>query len=500
MIGFFIYLLKVSGWIAVWWLIYRFFLNKETFYTFNRAYLLTGLAASFLIPLTKIRYPVEIFLTQTPMVTATDSIQAATQPFDIFSVLFYLYVVCVVFFFIRQLFLLLKINGQIRSAGYTIVRNCRLIDSSETKIPFSFNNYVFLNLRQISEEERQLILAHECSHISQRHWLDLIIMESVCILLWFNPFSWLYLRSVKENHEYLADEAVIQNGYSPVRYRAVLINRSMNTPVFSLVNTFASYKLKRISMMKKEISNPLKKLAVLLLVPAVCFFFWAFSEPEYHVTVIEPNEAPIVSQNDTIKKNDEVVVIAYGTQKKDPVVTVSQNDTIKIANSVSYRILRGSSPLFVIDGKESASSLNEVNPNQIDNITILKDASAVNVYGEKGKNGVIIISTKKISNSTEKVPVPIASQIDTITIRGSADSSEVVVRGIGLLRGASPLLIIDGVVCEEESLAKLDPNDIESIAVLKDKAAEIYGTRAKNGVILITTKKAKTPPERIVIF
>jgi len=109
MSAFFIYIFKVSCWITVWWLIYHIFLRKETFYTFNRIYLITGLVASLLIPLMTIHYPVEIFVS----LTSTGALAKNIQPLervDFYTILFYLYVFFGAFFIILQLFLLLKIN------------------------------------------------------------------------------------------------------------------------------------------------------------------------------------------------------------------------------------------------------------------------------------------------------------------------------------------------------------------------------------------------------
>ena len=451
MSAFFIYLLKAGGWIAAGWLVYYFFLRNEKFYTFNRVYLMIVPAVSFLIPLVKIHYPVEVFMAHTSTSAIAGNIQTPVQRVDIYSVLFYIYIFCIVFLIIRQLFLLLKIKALIRSAGYTVVDKFRLVNSPETKITFSFFNYIFLNFRQTTEVERQLIIAHERSHIFQRHWIDLAVAEIACILLWFNPFVWFYLRSVKENHEYLADEAVIRNGFSPVCYRAALINQSFNAPVFSLVNSFSHYKFKRIAMMKKETSNPLKKLAVMLLIPAACIFLWAFSKPEYRVTTIES--------------------------------TVLWNDTVTINNSSinsSPFIIHGDttvSPRIFVDGKDSSySSVKKINPSQVESVALHVYESGDKTDSEKVKNSVVIITTKKDSQSTK-------DSIDNkkLEFHFSTDS------GTYTTCDSPPLYIVDGK--EVSTIKDIDPRQIESFAVLKDTSAvELYGEKGKNGVVMIVTK------------
>ena len=132
-------------------------------------------------------------------------------------------------------------------------------------------------------------------------------------------------------------------------------------------------------MMKKESSNPLKKLAVLLLVPAAGFFLWAFAEPEYHVNATEVTQQ---TSNVNLLANDS---------------GPSPKDTLKSESEVHQDF----SPLVFIDGKESSVSIDELDVNRIESISILKNDT---IYGEKGKNGVVYITTKKINIFTISIP------------------------------------------------------------------------------------------------
>jgi len=120
-------------------------------------------------------------------------------------------------------------------------------------------------------------------------------------------------------------------------------------------------------------------------------------------------------------------------------------------------------PLIVIDGIELGDVKN-ISPESIESITVLKDQSAVKIYGEKGKNGVVVISTKR--NQSEKV-------------EGKVDAS---------LKIDSPLIVVDGI--EFGDIKSISPENIESITVLKDQSAvKVYGEKGKNGVVIISTKK-----------
>jgi len=332
---------------------------------------------------------------------------------------------------------------------------------------------------------------------------------------------WFYQRSIKENHEYLADEAVIRSGYSPACYHATLINQSLNIPVFQFVNSFAYYKFKRITMMKKENSNPFKKLAVLLLVPAASFLFWAFAEPEYRVTTVESPQqqgnvlltaddlarveninvfnvldTPVVSGRDlqkTINRSldEEVAVIGYG--KMDTIIkesSIPTNGEIKVISyrnidTLSIRNNLASSPLIIIDGKESThATLEKLKADEIESISVLKDASATAVYGEKSKKGVVIVTTKRIFNSPE-------------VLVKEKDNSRIIVRIEGLSSDISPLLIIDGEESSPAIFKELEPDEIESISILKDASATaVYGEKGKKGVIIVITKKNNNFPKR----
>ena len=120
-------------------------------------------------------------------------------------------------------------------------------------------------------------------------------------------------------------------------------------------------------------------------------------------------------------------------------------------------------PLVYIDGKLSDNDgLESTNPNSIKSVSVLKDKAAIEKYGEKGKNGVILITTKENKKSATLF---------------NSDKEE-------------PIIYIDGELSKNEVLKKLDPDSIEKMEVLKgEKAIEEYGEKAKNGVILITLKK-----------
>ena len=157
----------------------------------------------------------------------------------------------------------------------------KLIKTPDYTSSFSFFSYVFVN-PSITDVETKEIVNHELVHIRQKHWVDLVLVELLCILQWFNPLVWIYVRFIRQNHEYLADEEALQRTSDPAIYRATLLNQLVGAPVVSLANSF-NYSLnkKRFNMMKNIISSPYRKMKILLILPVFAIVFYAFAKPDY---------------------------------------------------------------------------------------------------------------------------------------------------------------------------------------------------------------------------
>jgi hypothetical protein len=169
----------------------------------------------------------------------------------------------------------------IRRAGSVSSDQVKLIKTAEYDSAFSFFSYVFVN-PSVTEIEIKEIMNHEMVHIRQKHWLDLMLVELLCILQWFNPVVWIYIRLIRQNHEYIADKVALQRTSDPAIYRAALLNQIVGSPVISLVNSF-NYSLnkKRFTMMKNIISSPYRKMKILFILPVFAIVFYAFAKPDY---------------------------------------------------------------------------------------------------------------------------------------------------------------------------------------------------------------------------
>ena len=248
--------------------------------------------------------------------------------------------------------------------------------------------------------------------------------------------------------------------------------------------------------MKKNISNPTKKLFALLAIPAIAIFLMAFSEKEYVVKDVKEDRIHYLSVQNGAKEKNGVCLI---TTTRDGKVVKGQPNMLSPTNSkqqdLSFTFYNQAKdkPLYMIDGKE-VSNIDNILPDEIYSITVLKDNSAISIYGEKGKNGVILITTKAFADQNpellqqqtelEKKPQELEK------LSEEHPKKTLSVSFFNDMLPNKPLYIVDGE--EVSTVDNLLPEQIESISVLKENTATTtYGEKGKNGVVLITTKKSQ---------
>jgi len=280
------YLLESSVCIGLFYALYWAFLKNETFFVLNRFYLILSLIASFIIPLFNIPSPL---ITNTISLRPDFSAQSplpAADGFSLISLMLLIYTLGVIFFLFRflvqltQIVIVIKKNGINRFQGQNIV----VVENERT--PFSFFNLIFLNKKSIPPGSLTRIITHESIHIKQMHSIDLLIMELTSIFYWFNPFVWPYKKSLKEIHEYLADNAVIAQGCSTAGYQLLILEQNVGGKLFELANNLKQSQIKRrITMMTKIKSRKRAGLKVLLFLPLAAMLILVFADAR---TVINP--------------------------------------------------------------------------------------------------------------------------------------------------------------------------------------------------------------------
>lgn len=267
-------LLQSSLSIAVIYLVYHVFLRKDTFFKTNRFYLITAILFSLFIPFIDLSFlfgPIErtYFVLLDPIIISPEGIRVTldNNP-SVFQILLAIYFTGVIIFLLRFLFQLGQLALLIHRYGISKRQGMRFVFTDKTYSPFSFFNIVFLNRTDLESIDTQKIIAHEKVHIQQWHSLDLMLLEIITIIQWFNPFIWIYRHAVKTLHEYLADEGVLHSGMDVKVYSALLFSQSTGIQINDLANNFSKSLLKRrFIMMTKSRTQKFARLKLMFVLP-----------------------------------------------------------------------------------------------------------------------------------------------------------------------------------------------------------------------------------------
>ncbi|MDE5710063.1 MAG: M56 family metallopeptidase, partial [Bacteroides sp.] len=163
----------------------------------------------------------------------------------------------------------------------------QLIICPEKISSFSWGKFIVLSQEDYDNYADEILL-HEQMHLCYRHTLDLLWMEVLLVVQWFNPAVWLLMRDLRELHEFEADNGVLTYGIDATQYQLLLVKKSVGTRLYSMANGFNHSKLKnRINMMLKRRTNSWARLKVMLFVPVAAGTLMAFAQPEVRETVAQ---------------------------------------------------------------------------------------------------------------------------------------------------------------------------------------------------------------------
>ncbi|MDM8160609.1 TonB family protein [Labilibaculum sp. K2S] len=272
------YLLQSSAVLVLFYLIYILILRNERFFAEIRFYLLGSAFLALILPLLKFSYAItveSVFVNDSMGDLFVDSlsgeaIQHAKSIISLESLLLLIYLTVCTVLFVRSVLKVLQIRQLIKAGEYQIVDEQKVILLDQSISAFSFFGYIVMNREEFSDKSLNNIFAHEKVHAQQKHWIDLLFVELLTIVFWFNPFVWLYQVAVKQTHELLADDGVIARGFNIGQYQAILMNQIMGTEVLGLANNFNySITKKRMIMMSKEKSPQNRRYKLLIVIPVV---------------------------------------------------------------------------------------------------------------------------------------------------------------------------------------------------------------------------------------
>ena len=506
---FFIYILKSSVCLVLFYLFFRLLLSKETFHRFNRMALLGVLFFSLLIPCIEVttRHQVEVQqavlsieqLLLMAELEATPANVGAVQETPVISwvqIVLLVYLAGILFLACRNIYSLICLFRLIHSGKHEkLEKGVTLVVHNQEIVPFSWMKYIVISRKDLEENGRE-ILIHEMAHIHHRHSVDLLVADICIFFQWFNPGAWLLKQELQNIHEYEADETVINEGVNAKEYQLLLIKKAVGTRLYSMANSFNHSKLKkRITMMLKEKSNPWARLKYLYVLPLAAIAVTAFARPEIsekmeEISAVKVNDlAEIVQEKvlqDTVKvskdeKKDALVVTGVKSKEEEEIVifeVVEQMPEYPGGMSALQKYLSEKIAGSLIKGKAGGRVMvgfTVAETGKIKDVRVLQsDEASLNQEAER----IVSEMPDWIPGKQRGRPVPVKY---TVPIRFG---------NIRFAENKQPLIFADGKEISMDAMEKLDPSTIESISVLKDSTSiKVYGKRGANGVILVNTQR-----------
>lgn len=506
---FFIYILKSSVCLVLFYLFFRLLLSKETFHRFNRMALLGVLFFSLLIPCIEVttRHQVEVqqavlsieqLLLMAELETTPANVGAVqeTSAISWVQIVLLVYLAGILFLVCRNIYSLICLFRLVHSGKHEkLEKGVTLVVHNQEIAPFSWMKYIVISRKDLEENGRE-ILIHEMAHIHHRHSVDLLVADICIFFQWFNPGAWLLKQELQNIHEYEADETVINEGVNAKEYQLLLIKKAVGTRLYSMANSFNHSKLKkRITMMLKEKSNPWARLKYLYVFPLAAIAVTAFARPEIsekmeEISAVKVNDlAEIVQEKvlqDTVKvskgeKKDALVVTGVKSKEEEEIVifeVVEQMPEYPGGMSALQKYLSekiAGSPMKGKAGGRVMVGFTVAETGKIKDVRVLQsDEASLNQEAER----IVSEMPDWIPGKQRGRPVPVKY---TVPIRFG---------NIRFAENKQPLIFADGKEISMDAMEKLDPSTIESFSVLKDSASiKVYGKRGANGVILVNTQR-----------
>lgn len=447
-----LYSIKSAIVLSMLYLPYMLMLRRESFFRFNRMVLLSILLLSLVLPLCNIPW---MSLDHQPVVQAAQlqmlelgipvhvlpEVQVLAEKqeesfftFSLFHLFTFIYIIGMVALLSMRLWQIARLQFGLKRGvlWHNDEQGVRIYCHSGDVAPFSWMRNIVINEKDYDEAGREIVL-HEMGHIQSRHSWDVVLLTLVQMLQWWNPLCYVLGISLRDVHEYEADNFVLEQGVSAQGYQLLLIRKAVGSGGYPFANSFNhSLTKKRITMMKKSKSNPWMKSKALYVIPVAALALSAFATPKF--------VAPI---EETVSKLE-----GKGTENSLNLQAFEEERKLVELKNVSK---------VLVDGKEMTTqeAMEAVKGKEIQNSLITQpDGSEVLSIQTKGTKDALIVLNGKIL----EIPKDAAKDINS-----------------------------------EEQLTKLlniNAEDVESIAVLqKDEATKIWGDKGSNGAIVINTKK-----------
>jgi hypothetical protein len=289
-------MIKVGISLAFFYVLYKLLLSKDANHKYKRQTLLLSVCAAFAMPLLahvipaneissapiqKVRELIEMPLLETAVIspnqkqTLVETSKSIPTNWTAIVYLSILSLLCIRFIISYH-----SILKWLRKATIKPYKDILLAIVSDTIQAFSFLNYIVLS-KQDYKQNKTAILLHEEAHIRLHHSFDVILIELICYLQWFNPFAWLLKKELKLVHEFQADQTVLNTGIDATQYQLLILEKAVGKRRFASANHFKQGSIsKRLKMMKKKQVKRWSVTKALLFLPMGLLLLQAFTQPE----------------------------------------------------------------------------------------------------------------------------------------------------------------------------------------------------------------------------
>lgn len=422
----FIFIVKSSSLIALFYFAYFFLLRKETFFNSSRWFLLAGLVTSVVLPLvvyTKVVWidPVPVPVSYTPAanfqyVSNFHPQIAKKESFEINWNLVSLVIYGIGFtaFMIKFGIDFYSLNSVLKGRKIEQQADFKFVDVNENIAPFSYFDYIVYNSSMYSEKELESILEHEKVHSDQHHTVDVIISRIFCILFWFNPIIWLYKKVILQNLEFIADSEAAKKISDKKAYQYTLLKITTHETCVAITNHFyQSLIKKRIVMLNKNQSKKWNYWKYYAVLPVLALFVLSFQIKTIAQEKKELREkAALTSKN----QDPEVIKITKSTTDQElkdltAKLKTDHNINLEISNikrnknneltSIKIRVVKENGKVQIIEMNSTEA---------------LKDCSVVINTDENGSKSVSLVTADQIEH-----PIVIKREV---AVRDTNDSDD----------------------------------------------------------------------------
>ena len=490
-----LYVIKAAITLALLYSCFFIFLSKETFHRFNRCMLVGIMLVSLVMPMFHFTtsHPTtlneEVYIVQnyiehdtTPIIVTAQQAQGITW----IQALTWIYMAGVVLMLILTL---VQATSLIRfmSSGvrHTDSQGNTVILHNNDVPPFSIFRYIVMSVKDY-ESSRQYILTHEQEHIRLGHTYDLLLLQGMKTLMWFNPFIWFLSRDLKAVHEYEADQAVINQGIDAKSYQQLLVMKVVGNRLQPFTNNLNHGSLKkRIVMMYQKPSNRWLMLKALCAIPVAALTINTFATPietdpvEDMVKTLETTNVPAFNEVKEALPSPKTAEEA-SEEKPFAITTDSNNIDDNPLILINGHEVKIPADIKTIDG-ETLGKMLHINKEDIASVTVLKNGAATAIYGEKAKNGVISIETKAFQAQPKDTVVVKNEVSDVLNISSAVNIDELMEKLPGAEKHEDGSITINGKVVKKillQGQEVYDDDDDDPVFEVTEEPAQYPGGQA----------------------